>query len=129
MPVVMNMKWPEVSQSQYEVVRKTVNWEGQKPNGAIFHVASFGKDGLRVTDIWKSDIQTQSDCSRISLRARIEAVFLRGISFIFKKELLHQKLAYEKVYYSERITGLFPRWFHTKGEKEKSSHPRVWKDR
>ena len=54
MRVVMIMKWDGVTTAQYEQVRKSVNWEGNKPNGAVFHVAAFGNNALRVTDIWES---------------------------------------------------------------------------
>ena len=54
MSTMMIMKWDGVSPDQYEQVRKQVNWEGDKPKGAIFHVASFGDNALRVTDIWES---------------------------------------------------------------------------
>jgi hypothetical protein len=54
MKTMMIMKWNGVTPGQYEQVRKTVNWEGNKPKGAIFHVASFGNNALHVTDIWES---------------------------------------------------------------------------
>jgi len=54
MSTVMSMHWPEVSKSQYEQSRKEVNWEGKAPQGAKFHVAWFGDDGLHVLDIWDS---------------------------------------------------------------------------
>ncbi|HEY2722443.1 MAG TPA: hypothetical protein VGI82_12000 [Chitinophagaceae bacterium] len=54
MKTMMIMKWEGVTPAQYEQVRKTVNWEGNKPKGAIFHVASFGNNALHVTDIWES---------------------------------------------------------------------------
>src|SRR5437762_1867293 len=54
MRTMMIMKWDGVTPAQYEQVRKQVNWEGDKPTGAIFHVASFGDNALRVTDIWES---------------------------------------------------------------------------
>ncbi len=54
MATVMLMHWPEVTKAQYEQVRKDVNWEGQTPRGAKFHVAWFGNDGLRVVDLWDS---------------------------------------------------------------------------
>lgn len=54
MKTMMIMKWEGVTLAQYEKVRKSVNWEGNKPKGAIFHVASFGNDALHVTDIWES---------------------------------------------------------------------------
>jgi hypothetical protein len=54
MPIVMNMQWANVTAEQYERVRKEVNWEGNRPPGGLFHVASFGPEGLRVTDLWDS---------------------------------------------------------------------------
>jgi hypothetical protein len=54
MPIVMNMQWDNVTVEQYEQVRKDVNWEGNRPAGALFHVASFTSGGLRVTDLWES---------------------------------------------------------------------------
>ena len=50
----MIMKWDGVTADQYEAIRKTINWEGNMPKGAVFHVAAFDKTGIRVTDIWES---------------------------------------------------------------------------
>lgn len=52
MATVMSMHWPDVTREQYEAVRKDVNWEGDVPKGARFHVAWFGADGFRVLDLW-----------------------------------------------------------------------------
>jgi hypothetical protein len=54
MAIVMNMQWDGVSAEQYEQVRKLVDFEGDRPPGGLFHVASFGPEGLRVTDVWES---------------------------------------------------------------------------
>jgi hypothetical protein len=54
MATVMLMHWPEISKEQYEQARKEVNWEGDHPQGAKFHVAWFGNDGLHVLDIWET---------------------------------------------------------------------------
>ena len=54
MKTMMIMKWNGVTPGQYEQVRKEVNWEGNRPKGGIFHVASFGNGALHVTDIWES---------------------------------------------------------------------------
>ena len=54
MATVMLMHWPEVTKEQYEAVRRDVNWEGDVPHGAKFHVAWFGEDGFRVLDLWDS---------------------------------------------------------------------------
>ncbi len=48
------MKWDGVTPEQYETIRKSVNWEGNIPGGAVFHVAAFTGSGLCVTDIWES---------------------------------------------------------------------------
>jgi hypothetical protein len=54
MKIVMLMKWDGVTADQYEKLRKVVNWEGNEPKGAVFHVATFDNAGIRVTDIWES---------------------------------------------------------------------------
>ncbi len=54
MKIVMLMKWDGVTSDQYEKLRKIVNWEGNEPKGAVFHVAAFDGSGIRVTDIWES---------------------------------------------------------------------------
>jgi hypothetical protein len=38
MATIMKMHWPEVTKEQYEKVREIVNWEGDIPQGAKFHV-------------------------------------------------------------------------------------------
>ena len=50
----MLMKWDGITPAQYENLRKSVNWEGNIPNGAVFHVAGFGNNAIHVTDIWES---------------------------------------------------------------------------
>ena len=37
-----------------------VNWEGDAPDGARFHIAWFEDDGLRVVDLWDSPGQFQA---------------------------------------------------------------------
>ena len=54
MPVMMIMEWKGVTADQYEQVRRSVKWETDVPDGAIFHVASIGDGALHVTDIWRS---------------------------------------------------------------------------
>lgn len=53
----MIMKWEGVTPEQYEAVRKDVNWEGNVPDGALFHVAAFSGNTLYVTDLWESPEQ------------------------------------------------------------------------
>ena len=53
----MVMKWDGFTTANYETIRKTVNWEGKHPKGALFHVAAFDKTGGHVTDIWESEAE------------------------------------------------------------------------
>ncbi|SRR5919199_3323789 len=48
-----------ITKQMYEDARKAVNWEGNRPAGAIFHAASFdnGGNNLCVADIWESEDQ------------------------------------------------------------------------
>jgi hypothetical protein len=55
MPTVMSLRWPGVTKEQYEAARQQIDWEGDTPDGAMFHVAWFEGDGLRVIDIWESE--------------------------------------------------------------------------
>jgi hypothetical protein len=45
-----------ISKSQYEALRKEVNWEKQPPPGGVFHAASLDDSGHIhvVADIWES---------------------------------------------------------------------------
>ena len=52
---MVNMKWDGVTPSQYDAVRKIVNWDANPAKGAVFHVVGFTKKGMRVTDIWESE--------------------------------------------------------------------------
>jgi hypothetical protein len=77
MATVMIMHWPEASKEQYEQARKEANWEGDVPQGAKFHVAWFGADGLHVLDIWES----QQDFERFMqqrLAASVQKIGIQG---------------------------------------------------
>jgi hypothetical protein len=54
MAVMMQMIWNGIGVEEYEAVRKHVNWEGDVPSGAIFHVMAVNDGGVRVTDVWES---------------------------------------------------------------------------
>lgn len=43
-----------IDKSQYEAVRKEVDWEHRQPAGVIFQAAGFDKKGIRVADVWES---------------------------------------------------------------------------
>lgn len=60
MPVAMIMSWEGIKKEDYEALRKTVNWEGNVPKGAMFHVASFDGKAIRVTDVWESERDFQA---------------------------------------------------------------------
>ena len=59
MAIMMVMEWAGVTASQYDEVRQSVNWEGDVPSGAMFHVAAFTDAGARITDVWGSAEQFQ----------------------------------------------------------------------
>ena len=59
MPIVMNMRWEGVTPEQYDAARDTVHWEGDVPDGALYHVAAFDEWGTYVTDVWESAEQFQ----------------------------------------------------------------------
>jgi len=45
----------KISKSQYEALRKEVNWENQQPQGGVFHAASFDDSGhIHAADVWES---------------------------------------------------------------------------
>jgi hypothetical protein len=54
MATVMVMHWPEATLEQYEQARKEVNWEGDVPPGAKFHVTWIEEDGFHALDLWES---------------------------------------------------------------------------
>lgn len=54
MRIVMLMKWDGITSTQYDELRNEVHWEGNVPQGAVFHVAAFGNNAIHVTDIWES---------------------------------------------------------------------------
>jgi hypothetical protein len=77
MATIMMMHWPEVTKEKYEKVREIVNWEGDVPTGAKFHVAWFGSDGFHVLDLWESQAEFASfEQSRLS--AGIQAAGVEG---------------------------------------------------
>jgi hypothetical protein len=54
MAVVMYMEWDGLTPEQYDQVRRSVDWEGNAPDGAVLHVPWFVDGGLRVVDVWDS---------------------------------------------------------------------------
>jgi len=54
MAVMMVMEWPGIGTEEYEAARNEVNWEGDVPPGAMFHVVAVTDNGVRVTDVWES---------------------------------------------------------------------------
>jgi hypothetical protein len=77
MPVGMFMKWAGVTPAQYDEVRRSVNWEGDHPEGALFHVATFTDEGARITDVWESAEDFQSFVDN-RLMAGVRAAGIEG---------------------------------------------------
>jgi hypothetical protein len=59
MAVMMIMQWNDVTLEQYDRAREVVNWEGDVPPGALFHVAAYDGKAMRITDVWESGEQFQ----------------------------------------------------------------------
>src|SRR5579871_2091004 len=60
MAIMMIMEWDGVTPADYDRVRALVNWEGNVPPGALYHVAAYDGQKLRITDTWDSAEQFQA---------------------------------------------------------------------
>ncbi len=54
MPSLMQMQWRDVTPEQYELIRETINFENDHPDGALVHSVWFDAEGMRVVDVWES---------------------------------------------------------------------------
>ncbi len=54
MAIGMFMDWKGVTAEQYDEVRRSVNWETDTPQGALFHAATFDDEGAHIFDMWES---------------------------------------------------------------------------
>lgn len=52
MATVIMQRWDGLTPEQYDRLREVVGWDRDIPAGMTFHVASFGDDTLRMTDVW-----------------------------------------------------------------------------
>jgi hypothetical protein len=77
MPYAMHMYWKGVTPEQYDAAREEVHWEGELPDGAIFHVASFDGDAIRVFDLWESPQQFQ-EFAESRLMPGVQKVGIQG---------------------------------------------------
>ena len=89
MATVMEMTWPSINRDDYERAREAVNWEGDVPQGAMFHVAWF-EDGLRVLDLWES----QEDFERFGNERLMPKLQELGIGSEPPEVTLHEAHAY-----------------------------------
>jgi hypothetical protein len=45
----------QLTKSDYDTLRKDVNWEGNHAPGGVFHSAGFDENGgIHVADVWES---------------------------------------------------------------------------
>jgi len=65
MAIVMKMRWDEVTPELYDEVCRIVDWEGDPPDGGVFHVAWFTDGGLNVLDVWDSAEQFEAFTARL----------------------------------------------------------------
>jgi hypothetical protein len=59
MAIMMRMDWPDATAEQYDELRQVVDWEQDKADGGLFHVAAFDESGAHITDVWESAEQFQ----------------------------------------------------------------------
>jgi hypothetical protein len=48
------MEWPGLTPDQYNQVMRALDFDNKPQSGAIFHVAGFMGNTMRVMDIWES---------------------------------------------------------------------------
>ena len=54
MAIMMRMDWAGATQEQYDQLREAVDWEGDRPDGGMIHLAAFDESGAHITDVWES---------------------------------------------------------------------------
>jgi hypothetical protein len=55
MPILAIFNASNIKKTEYETLRKEVDWEHQKPNGMLIHTAAFDdRGGVHVADVWES---------------------------------------------------------------------------
>ena len=59
MAIVWMLEWDGITPEQYDAIREAVDWEGNVPDGLIFHVAAFSNKGLVLTEVWESPDHVQ----------------------------------------------------------------------
>ena len=77
MATAMFMDWAGVTKDQYDEARKIVNWEGDAPDGAVLHVATFDADGAHIVDVWESE-DAFNRFSQQRLAAGVEKAGIQG---------------------------------------------------
>ena len=77
MVTAMLMEWPESTLDHYNRVMSSLGLDANPPDGAIFHVAGFGPNGMRVLDIWESQ-QAFERFQQERLNAVIQKVGIPG---------------------------------------------------
>jgi hypothetical protein len=60
MPDVIMQRFDGVTPEQYDELRRLVGWDRDVPEGMTFHVASFGDNILRMTDVWDTAAQFET---------------------------------------------------------------------
>jgi hypothetical protein len=77
MAIVMKLRWEGVTPDQYDKACEIAGWETDVPDGAVFHVAWFGDDGINVLDVWDGPEQFQ-DFLATRLGAATQAAGMAG---------------------------------------------------
>jgi hypothetical protein len=57
MPVLMCVKWAEVTPASYDQTLELINWEANPPPGLLCHIATLDDGAITVYDLWESPEQ------------------------------------------------------------------------
>jgi hypothetical protein len=60
MPTAVFVEGDGVGAGPYDQLGGVVDWEGDRPGGALFHAAAFTDDGMRIFDMSESPEAVQT---------------------------------------------------------------------
>src|SRR5438128_12600444 len=57
--IVWMLEWDGITPAEYDAMREAIDWEGNVPDGLLFHVAAFSNKGLVLNEVWESPDHVQ----------------------------------------------------------------------
>ncbi len=77
MAVVLTLKWPGYTKTQYDQLLELSNWEQQPARNGIFHVVWWEGETMGIVDVWESQQDWQNFFDE-RLSPHFEAVGVTG---------------------------------------------------